>query len=116
MPSSDPSLTRNLNISLLIIRVSAAAFLAVWASLKFYRPEWMGNVFRNTYGMKWLEKDAGISFLGMDFGFLDIAYIIGSFQYRGFSNPDLCHDYRDPRHWGDWSRPAGCPMELDKIP
>ena len=80
MPSQQLSLTRKLNIALLIIRVSAASFLGVWASLKFYHPEWMGNVFRNTYGMTWLKKDVGISFLGMDFGFLDIAYMVGSLQ------------------------------------
>ncbi len=73
-------ITRHLNISLLIIRVSAAAFLGVWASLKFYRPDWMGNVFRGTYGMKWLKKDVGIEFLGMEFGFVDIAYTVGALQ------------------------------------
>lgn len=73
-------LATRLNISLLIMRLSIGAFLAVWASLKFYRPEWMGNVFRGTYKMTWLKKDVGIEFLGMEFGFIDIAYTVGTFQ------------------------------------
>lgn len=73
-------LSHRLNISLLIMRLSIGAFLVVWASLKFYRPEWMGNVFRRTYKMTWLKKDVGIEFLGMEFGFIDIAYTVGSLQ------------------------------------
>ena len=72
--------SRRLNIALLIMRLSIGAFLAVWASLKFYRPEWMGNVFRGTYKMTWLKKDIGIELLGMEFGFVDIAYVVGSVQ------------------------------------
>jgi len=68
------------NVALLIMRLSIAAFLAVWASLKFYRPEWMGNVFRNTYKMTWLKKDVGFDILGIEFGFVDIAYAVGSLQ------------------------------------
>ena len=49
--------TRKLSIALLIIRVSAAAFLGVWASLKFYRPEWMVNVFRNIYKLDFVTQD-----------------------------------------------------------
>lgn len=74
-----PSAAR-LNFALLVMRLSIGAFLAIWASLKFLRPEWMGNVFRNTYKMTWLEKDVGIGLFGMEFGFLDIAYAVGSFQ------------------------------------
>ena len=40
-----------LALALLVIRLTAGAFLLVWASLKFFRPEWMVNVFRNTYGI-----------------------------------------------------------------
>ena len=43
---------RRLSFALLVIRLSAGAFLAVWASLKFYRPEWMVNVFKGTYGIE----------------------------------------------------------------
>lgn len=71
---------RKLNLALFIIRLGVGSFLIVWASLKFLRPEWMGNVFRNTYKMTWLTKDAGIDFLGMQFGFLEIAYTVGALQ------------------------------------
>ncbi|MEE9314786.1 MAG: hypothetical protein V3V02_09060 [Rhizobiaceae bacterium] len=80
MPTSSNTLTRKLNIGLLLIRLGVGAFLGVWASLKFYHPEWMGNVFRGTYGLTWLKKDVGLNFLGMEFGFNDIAYTVGALQ------------------------------------
>ena len=46
-----------LNAALLIIRLGVGAFLIVWASLKFLRPEWMVNVFRNTYKQEWVTQD-----------------------------------------------------------
>lgn len=46
-----------LNAALLIIRLGVGAFLVVWASLKFLRPEWMVNVFRNTYKQEWVTQD-----------------------------------------------------------
>ena len=44
--------------ALLIQRLAIAAFLAVWTSLKFLRPEWFGNVYRPfldpaTLGLDW---------------------------------------------------------------
>ena len=48
---------RKLSIALLIIRLTAAAFLGVWASLKFFRPEWMVNVFRNVYKLDFVTQD-----------------------------------------------------------
>lgn len=74
-------LTRTrLSTALLILRLGIGAFLIVWASLKFLRPEWMGNVFRGTYGLTWLKKDVGLNFAGMEFGFVDIAYAVGTLQ------------------------------------
>ena len=48
---------RHVAIALLVLRLSAGAFLMVWASLKFLRPEWMQNVFRNTYGIADASQD-----------------------------------------------------------
>jgi len=74
-------LTRSrLSIALLILRLGIGAFLLVWASLKFLRPEWMGNVFRGTYGQTWLKADVGLNIAGMEFGFNDIAYAVGTLQ------------------------------------
>ncbi len=50
-----------LSVALFIIRVSAAAFLGVWASLKFYRPEWMENVFRTYYKIDFVTQDYAIA-------------------------------------------------------
>lgn len=57
---------RRLEIALLILRLSIGSFLAVWASLKFLRPEWMVNVFTNAYGLSWVTQD--------------LAFIVGSLQ------------------------------------
>lgn len=59
-------LPRRLSLALLIIRLSVGAFLLVWASLKFLRPEWMVNVFQNTYKLGWVTQDH--------------AFIVGSLQ------------------------------------
>ena len=46
-----------LNVSLFIMRLSIGAFLLVWSSLKFLRPEWMVNVFKGTYKQTWVTQD-----------------------------------------------------------
>lgn len=43
--------------SLLIIRLTIAAFFTAWSSLKFYRPEWFENVFTNMYGLDFVTQD-----------------------------------------------------------
>ena len=44
--------------ALLVQRLAIALFLGVWTSLKFFRPEWFGNVYRpfvdpTAYGLDW---------------------------------------------------------------
>ncbi|WP_375281238.1 hypothetical protein [Pseudooctadecabacter sp.] len=46
-----------ISAALLTIRLTIAAFLGVWASLKFYRPEWFENVFTNMYGLDFVTRD-----------------------------------------------------------
>lgn len=65
-----------LALSLLIIRVSAAAFLGVWASLKFFRPEWMVNVFRGSYGLEFVTQDYAY-FVGSLQMFIVVLFLIG---------------------------------------
>jgi len=62
MPLSE----RRLNAALLTIRLGVGAFLIVWASLKFLRPEWMVNVFKNTYKQEWATQE--------------LSYIVGALQ------------------------------------
>lgn len=50
--------------SLMIIRLTIAAFFVAWASLKFYRPEWFENVFTNNYGLEFATRDASM-FVGI---------------------------------------------------
>jgi len=51
---------KTLPIALLIMRLSIAFFLGMWASLKFHRPEWMVNVFKGRYGLDFITPDFGI--------------------------------------------------------
>ena len=44
--------------SLVILRLTIAAFFGVWASLKFYRPDWFENVFTTMYGLDFVKRDA----------------------------------------------------------
>ena len=60
----------HLPLALLILRLGIGAFLLVWASLKFLRPEWMVNVFRGTYGLGFVTKDNAET----------ISLIVGSLQ------------------------------------
>lgn len=46
-----------ISAALLTIRLTIAAFFGVWASLKFYRPEWFENVFTNMYGLDFVTRD-----------------------------------------------------------
>lgn len=44
-----------ISLSLLIMRLSIAAFFGAWTSLKFTRPEWFENVFQNFYGLSFVS-------------------------------------------------------------
>ena len=50
-------MTSRLPLALLVLRLGCGAFLIVWASLKFLRPEWMVNVFKGTYGIASASPD-----------------------------------------------------------
>lgn len=67
---------RKLEIALLILRLSIGAFLVAWASLKFIRPEWMVNIFRNAYGQAWVTQDMAF-FVGSIQALLVLAFLIG---------------------------------------
>lgn len=85
---------RSLHSALLIIRLSVGSFLVVWASLKFLRPEWMLNVFRNTYKLEWVTKENAelISILvGSAQMLLVIAFILGLWRTLTYGLVTLMH-------------------------
>jgi len=51
---------KRLPLALFILRISITFFLGMWASLKFHRPEWMVNVFKNRYGFDFATEDLGL--------------------------------------------------------
>jgi len=67
---------RRLEIALLILRLSIGAFLVAWTSLKFFRPEWMVNIFHNAYGQEWVTQDMAF-FVGSVQALLVLAFLVG---------------------------------------
>lgn len=54
---------RRIEIALLIIRVTAAIFLGLWATLKFYHPEWQRNIFEGAYNISFFTVTDNLSYL-----------------------------------------------------
>ncbi|MBT0958359.1 hypothetical protein IV417_13285 [Alphaproteobacteria bacterium KMM 3653] len=75
-----------LSASLLIIRLTIAAFFGAWASLKFYRPEWFENVFTNMYGLGFVTQDLS-SYVGIAQMLLLALFTVG--LWRTFSYASL---------------------------
>lgn len=65
-----------ISVSLLIMRISIAAFFAAWTSLKFMRPEWFENVFQNFYGVSFASGDMAAVVGGVQLLVL-IAFVLG---------------------------------------
>lgn len=81
---------RSLAIALLIIRLTTGAFLFVWASLKFLRPEWMVNVFRGTYGLEWVTADYAYA-VGMAQMVVVVLFLLGAFRTVTYGFVTLMH-------------------------
>ncbi len=76
--------------ALLILRLSIGAFLLVWASLKFLRPEWMVNVFQNTYGLDWVTADYAYAIGGLQL-ILVVAFILGIARTASYALTTIMH-------------------------
>ena len=76
------TIEKKLSIALLIIRLSIAAFFGIWASLKFYRPEWFENVFKNFYGLEFITRDMS-TYVGILQMLLVLVFVLG--LWRTFS-------------------------------
>ena len=68
--------TRNLEISLLALRVSVAAVMLVWAVDKFVRPEHSSSVFAGFYGMPGVGEGLVLG-LGVAQVLLVLAFLAG---------------------------------------
>jgi len=69
---------RRIEIALLIIRVTTALFLGMWATLKFHRPEWQRNIFENFYNVNFLTVTDNLSyFLGVVQIIIVLAFVSG---------------------------------------
>ncbi|MEL6505608.1 MAG: hypothetical protein AAFO61_02600 [Pseudomonadota bacterium] len=85
---------RTLHAALFILRLSIGSFLIVWASLKFLRPEWMVNVFRNTYKLDWVTKE-NAELISMVVGsaqmLLALLFILGVWRTLTYGVATLMH-------------------------
>jgi len=67
---------RQIARALFLIRITIGAFFAVWASLKFYRPEWMAKICQEAYGLPFITKDHSFT-LGIAQMAIVIFFILG---------------------------------------
>jgi hypothetical protein len=76
------TIEKKLSIALLIVRLSIGAFFGIWASLKFYRPEWFENVFTNFYSLDFVTRDMS-TYVGAVQMLIALIFILG--LWRTFS-------------------------------
>jgi len=73
---------RKIEIALLIMRLSAAIFLGLWATLKFHHPEWTQNIFKGAYRIEFFEVTNAMAYT---FGILQlmivVAFAIGLWRF-----------------------------------
>ena len=73
---------RRIEIALLIIRITTAIFLGMWATLKFHRPEWTQNIFKGAYKIDFLEVTHQFSYtLGVIQIIVVLAFALGLFRF-----------------------------------
>ena len=69
---------RRIEIALLIIRLTAAIFIGLWATLKFHHPEWQRNIFEGAYNISFLTITDNLSyFLGTVQIIIILAFVSG---------------------------------------
>lgn len=69
---------RRIEIALFIIRVTAAIFLGLWATLKFHHPEWQRNIFEGSYNVSFFTVTDNLSyFLGTLQIIIVLAFVSG---------------------------------------
>lgn len=62
---------RRIEFSLFIIRITAAIFLGLWATLKFHHPSWTQNIFKGSYKL---------GSLGLETLPPEVSYLLGTIQ------------------------------------
>ena len=103
--------------ALLIQRLSIAAFLAVWTSLKFLRPEWFGNVYKPfldpaAYGVDWTTLAQAV---GWAQAALVVLFVLGLFRTPVYALVTAVHatgvlNAAVSGRLIDWSDPLGNPV------
>ena len=69
---------KRIEIALLIMRITAAIFLGLWATLKFHHPEWQRNIFEGAYNISFFTVSDNLSyFLGTVQIIIVLAFVSG---------------------------------------
>lgn len=69
-----------IELALFLIRVTAAIFLGLWATLKFHRPEWTENIFRGAYNLPVVTSDYAL-YLGIIQLFVVLLFVLGLWRF-----------------------------------
>ena len=85
-----PATTLPIAPALLILRLSIGAFLAVWTSLKFYRPEWMANVYKVHVPLDFVGLNIA-TIAGIAQAILVTAFVLGLFRTPVYAAVTLMH-------------------------
>ncbi len=73
---------RRIEISSLIMRITAAIFLGLWATLKFHHPEWQRNIFTGFYKINFIEISDALSYgLGTIQLLIVFAFALGLWRF-----------------------------------
>ena len=102
--------------ALLVQRLAIAAFLGVWTSLKFFRPEWFGNVYKpfvdpTVYGLDWATLTQGV---GVAQAILVALFALGLFRTPVYALVTVMHatgvlNAAVSGRLVDWGDPLGNP-------
>ncbi|KAB7610402.1 hypothetical protein F9L33_13960 [Amylibacter sp. SFDW26] len=76
---------KRIEVALLIIRVTAATFLGLWATLKFHHPEWQRNIFTGFYKIDFIEISDALSYgLGTIQVLIVLAFLLGLWRFWSY--------------------------------
>lgn len=95
--------SKNLSLSLFLLRITVAAVMAVWALDKFFNPGHAGAVFSNFYGIE--IGHAGLAVIGGVQLAIIAAFVVGAFKAISYGAVLLMHAGSTLSSWRQYLEP-----------
>ncbi len=96
--------TRNLAISLLLLRLGVAVVMAFWTADKIVNPDHAGSVFANFYGLGGLGSST-LVVIGIVQAIFVVAFAIGAFKTISYGAILLMHSVSTLSSWRQYLEP-----------